>query len=101
MKNKALNALGLAQRAGKCVTGDELNNSISKKKVSLVLIAHDASERTQTEISKQCEYYDIEMSTHFNKNEISQAIGKYNRVAVGISDNGLANLIKTYLKDMR
>lgn len=101
MKNKALNALGLAQRAGKCITGDELDNAISKNSVALVLVANDASTRTQSELNKQCELKNVSISDIFNTSEISQAIGKYNRVAVGIKDNGLAKLIKTYLKDMR
>lgn len=97
MKTKIANGLGLAQRAGKCVTGDELLDAISKRKVSLVLLAKDASDRTKDQISKKCESKNIQIIDLLNKEEISQAIGKHNRVAVGIKDVGFSKLITTYL----
>lgn len=101
MKTKIQNALGLAMRAGKCLTGDELMNAISQRKVSLVLLANDASDRTKSQVTKKCEHKKINVIDLLNKYEISSAIGKVNRVAVGITDDGFSKLIKTYLIDKR
>ena len=50
-KKKALNMLGLAMRAGKLITGEELTiNEIRKHKVSLVIVTTDASENTQKKL---------------------------------------------------
>ena len=47
-KEKALNLLGLAMRAGKLVTGEELTlKDIRAQKVNLVFIASDAGKNTQ------------------------------------------------------
>lgn len=101
MKNKILNALGLAMRAGKVVTGDELTDAIKKKRVNIVFVANDASPRTQDDIKKLCAYKDITAVDVLNKEEISGSIGKFNRVALGINDAGFTKLIKTYLTDKR
>lgn len=98
MKNKIQNALGLSQRAGKCLTGDELLDAIGKNKVSLVVLANDASERTKSQIQKKCDFKNIKVIDMLSKEELSQSIGKVNRAAVGIADAGFSKLIKTYLK---
>ena len=96
--NSVLNTLGLAKRAGKSVTGDELVLQISKNQVVLVLLASDASNRTKKQMYSKCEYYGVEVIEHFNKEEISNAIGMHNRIAVGISDSGFSKLIKDKMK---
>ena len=51
-KQKALNMLGLAMRAGKLITGEEMTiNEIRKRKVNLVIVTIDASENTQKKVS--------------------------------------------------
>ncbi|SRR5690554_607126 len=99
MKNKVLQTLGLAQRAGKIVTGDELLFKIDKRKVSLVLLASNASQRTQDEILKKCEAKGMPCLVALSKEELSNAIGKFNRVAVGITDAGFSKLLKSYLEN--
>jgi ribosomal protein L7Ae-like RNA K-turn-binding protein len=47
-KQKILNMLGLARRAGKLVTGEELVvDEVRKQKAKLVFVASDASENTR------------------------------------------------------
>ncbi len=101
MKNKIANTLGLAMRAGKIVTGDELNDAIKKNKVDLVFIGNNASARTQEDLQKLCGYRDIPVLMILTKEEISASIGKFNRVALGIKDPGFSQLIKSYLTDKR
>ena len=59
MNKQYLNILGLANAARKIVTGETLIKKIRAKKVSLVLIAENASENTKKKITDKCHYYDI------------------------------------------
>lgn len=98
VNNSVLNTLGLAQRAGKSVSGDELVLQISKNKINLVILATDASDRSKKHMYSKCEYYGVEVIEMFTKEEISNAIGKFNRIAVGIADSGFRDLIKNKMK---
>ena len=93
-KNKA-SLLGLAMRARKIVTGDVLLKNIRKKKVYYVMIAEDASENTKKKYVDKCTYYHVDYQILGKVEELSQAIGKDNRVALGILDKGFANKIKS------
>ena len=53
-RQKAMNLIGLAMRAGKLITGEELTIAeIRKQKAKLVFVATDASENTRKKISKR------------------------------------------------
>lgn len=93
-KNKA-SLLGLAMRARKIVTGDVLLKNIRQQKVFFVLIAEDASENTKKKYVDKCTYYHIDYQIHGKIDDISRAVGKENRVALGILDKGFANKIKS------
>lgn len=83
--------LGLANRARKCLTGeDTILNAIRQKRVYLVLVASDASPKTKKRYSDKCAYYRVPIVEVGTINQLSQAIGQYNRVAIGISDQGFA-----------
>ena len=96
MENKLQQSLGLAQRAGKCVSGEELIFQIEKRKIHLVLIATNASERTKNDMMKKCERFNVPYIESLTKEDLSNAIGKFNRVAVGITDFGFSKLLKSY-----
>lgn len=98
MLDKFQKTLGLAQRAGKCVTGEVLEFEIDKKRISLVLLANNASERTKREMYKRCEKVNVDCIELLSKEELSNAIGKFNRAAVGVADAGFSKLLKSYLK---
>ncbi len=47
-RQKAMNLIGLAMRAGKLITGEELTIAdIRKQKAKIVFVANDASENTK------------------------------------------------------
>ena len=96
MENKLQQSLGLAQRAGKCVSGEELIFQIEKRKIHLVLIATNASERTKNDMMKKCERFNVPYIESLTKEDLSNGIGKFNRVAVGITDVGFSKLLKSY-----
>ena len=96
-KTKALNLLGLAQRARKLESGSPtVLTNIRSKKAKLVLIAEDASENTKKQFLDKSEYYGIPSYITFSKEEISQAIGK-ERTVCAFTDNGFAQSFRKLL----
>ncbi|MBF0710073.1 MULTISPECIES: ribosomal L7Ae/L30e/S12e/Gadd45 family protein [unclassified Gemella] len=92
---KSLNLLGLMTRAGKIVTGEELiTKNIQESKIQLLLIATDCGNNTKKKLSDKSEYYKINKLEYFTIDEISRAIGRENRVAVGITDSGFSKRLK-------
>lgn len=94
MINKFYNMLGLASRARKIVTGETLITKIRANEVNLVIIASDASDNSQKKICDKCTFYNVEYIIEGSIDELSKAIGKSNRVAVGIMDIGFAKKLK-------
>ena len=61
-KTKALNMLGLAMRAGKLITGEEMTlKEIRQQRAALVLVASDAGKNTQKKIKDKSSYYEIKI----------------------------------------
>lgn len=89
--------LGLCARARKLSSGSLLINDIRAHKVNFVIIAEDASDNTKKKITDKCQYYHIDFMICGDIDHISQAVGKNNRVALGITDKGFANKIKSKL----
>ncbi len=97
MKSKALNLLGFAAKAGKIGYGSEsVKLGIKKNKVKLVLIAKDISEGSLKKIKFVCKNYDVRCIECFNREELSSAVGKNNKVVLGILDSSFADKIEEY-----
>lgn len=97
-KEKIVNLLGLAQRAGKLITGEEMTvKDIQRNKTKLVFIASDASENTQKKIKDKCSYYKISWNDELLHAEISHAIGR-TRMIVGVNDQGFAKKFQELMK---
>jgi len=84
---KICGLLGLATRAGKIVFGTEAcKTGIEKKKIKLMLLARDASDRTKGSFKEICHKADIPIYEVLTIETLSKAIGKTNKVTVGIMD---------------
>lgn len=95
MVNKVYGLLGIASKAGKVISGtDIILEKLSRKKVNLVIIAEDASEKTIKNMKYYCEKENVKVIIYGNILENSKAIGKNNRAIIGIIDNNLAEAIK-------
>ena len=90
--NNFLNLLGLASRARKIVTGETLIKKIRTNTIHLVIIASDASDNTK--FIDKCTSYNVDYIVTSSREELSSAIGKNNRVALGIQDAGFAKSLK-------
>ncbi|MFA9558042.1 YlxQ family RNA-binding protein [Evansella sp. AB-rgal1] len=94
-----LNMLGLASRARKLITGEELVvKAIQKQKVYAVILSEDASLNTKKKIQDKCSFYKVPLMIIGNRQQIGNAIGKDERVVVGIEDAGFAKKIKSLIE---
>lgn len=85
--NKILGLIGLATRARKIAFGaDSVELEIKKKKVKLIVIAEDSSERTKNKFRKLSEEYNIPIIEKETIETLSKAIGKDNKAIIGIED---------------
>ncbi|MDO5085876.1 MAG: ribosomal L7Ae/L30e/S12e/Gadd45 family protein [Erysipelotrichaceae bacterium] len=96
--DQLFNLLGLAKRAGKIVLGQTTLDAILKKKVHLLFIANDASDNTIKRYTDKANSYKIAYSLEFNSEYLSNAIGSYNNMVIGITDVGFADRFKELLR---
>ena len=93
-----MSLLGLANRARKIISGEELTvKEIRNGKAKLVLLSLDASDNTAKKITDKCKTYQVPVKRVENRYILGQAIGKEARVVVGILDNGFAKKLLTLL----
>ncbi len=98
---KIFGLIGLAARARKiCFGADSVEQEIKKKKVYLVIIAKDSSDKTKSKFINLCESYNIEYVVIGDIDKISKTIGKVNKAIVGIKEQNLASQINKKYIDM-
>lgn len=91
--------LGLCQRAGKVVSGDQaVRENLNKGKVKLLLVATNTSERIKKDYLRVAELRKVPVSSAFTKEELGQAMGKSPRAAVAILDESFARGIAGLLE---
>ncbi|MBD8068260.1 YlxQ family RNA-binding protein [Bacillus sp. PS06] len=95
---KWVSFLGLANRARKVISGEELViKGIRNEQVKLVLLAEDASTNTAKKVKDKSSYYHIPLRTVNDRYTLGSAIGKDARVVVAITDIGFANKLMLLL----
>lgn len=98
--SKTLSRLGLAMRAGKVVTGDEIVlKAIRSSEAKLVMLAADASANTQKKFRDKCGTYNIPLVIGFDRESLGTSIGKPERVVLAITDQGFAEMISKSFGD--
>ena len=96
--DRLLSLLGIAQKAGKVVSGGFLcEKSIKARQARLVIIAGDAQKNTVSTISNKCTFYNIPFGFYGTKETLGRAIGKEERSCVAVTDQGLADSINKLL----
>ncbi|EHI69079.1 YlxQ-related RNA-binding protein [Streptococcus ictaluri] len=92
------NLIGLAQRAGKVISGEELVvKAIQNQQVKLVFLANDAGPNVTKKVTDKSHYYNVEVSTVFSALELSAALGKPRKV-VAIADAGFSKKMRTLME---
>ncbi|MEW9667675.1 YlxQ family RNA-binding protein [Ammoniphilus sp. 3BR4] len=98
MNHKIEQFLGLAQRAGKLVTGEELVvKAVRSKLAHLVILSGDASDNTKKKLMDKCRTYDIPLRLFADRYRLGHYIGKEQRVVIGVKDSGFARELLKYL----
>jgi ribosomal protein L7Ae-like RNA K-turn-binding protein len=91
ISRKFYQLLGLCAKAGKLRSGSEAVVSLVRKgQAKLVLIAEDASENTRTLLEDKSRYYKVQVIYAGSRDVMSKSIGKMNRTAIAILDDGFA-----------
>ena len=86
--------IGLSMRAGKIVFGTEaVTEAIERRKIKLVIVAEDAADRTIEKFERISEEYNIKCIKFGESENLSKAIGKENKVVIGIKDKNIAEQI--------
>lgn len=90
--------LGLANRAGKLITGEEMTvKEIQRGNAKLILLSEDASRNTEKKITDKASFYKVPVCRVENREILGQAIGKESRVVVAVVDTGFAKKLKTLI----
>ena len=59
-KQKILNMIGLAQKAGKVASGEfSTEKAVKEHKAYMVIVADDSSDNTKKNFRNMCEYYKV------------------------------------------
>ena len=87
--------LGLAFRARRVVTGDELVlRAVRRGRVRLVILAADASERTKKKWRDKCAFYAVPLVVTSDRMQLGEALGKHARVVIGVTDENFARRLR-------
>lgn len=97
-RTKILQLLGLANRAGKIVSGySEVLHKLQQEKIMMVFVANDASDKTKQTFQNKCTHYKVELYLDFSTEELSHAIGKEMRKILAVTDLGFYKTLKEKL----
>jgi ribosomal protein L7Ae-like RNA K-turn-binding protein len=98
-ENQWMSLLGLANRARKTISGEELAlKEIRSGKAKLILLSADASANTAKKIMDKCKSYSVPFKNVENREVLGHAIGKDARVVVAVLDTGFAKKLMTLLE---
>ena len=97
-QQQVLNLLGLAQRAGRLISGEELVvDAIRKGQVKLVFLAQDAGPNLTKKITDKSKTYQVEVVTAFSTLELSIAVGKSRKV-LAVTDAGFTKKMRSIME---
>lgn len=98
MMENVLSLLGLAQRAGRLVSGNEaVERAVVRRQAKLVIISQDAAERTAQRMIRLAGEKRVPWVRWASKHELGAAIGRSDRAVVAIIDAGLAEAVRKAL----
>lgn len=93
--NKFFGFLGLVRKSGRVIAGGNLTEkALSSKKLSLVILATDASFGTKKKFKDGCAHKGVEVIEVATMDELGSAIGKGPTSVIGISEEKMANKLK-------
>lgn len=95
MGNNFFQLLGLAQRARKLTSGEELVlQAVRDGQAKLVILATDAGKNTAKKITDKCHSYEVPLLEVGTRVELGTAIGKGERVVMAVTDEGFCQKLR-------
>ncbi len=93
--NSFLKFLGLTRKSGNVIAGGNLTEvALRKGKLSLVILAEDASEGTKKKFRAMAETHGVELLEISSVDDLGQAIGKGPISVIGIADRRMSRKLK-------
>lgn len=100
MVDRIYSFLGLARKANKLVSGDETcERAIKAGKVSLVIVAEDASQSTMKKFTDACNYRNIDIRIFGKKEFLGKFTGKNIRSVIAIQEKGFSDRLIKMIDD--
>lgn len=97
-EQKIASLLGLAQKAGKIVSGElAVQKAVKSGQAKFLIMATDCSAATKKNYRDMTTYYNVEMFELFSKEELGTCIGKVYRASVAVVDVGFSTAVKRIL----
>lgn len=97
-RQKVLNLIGLATKAGKTASGEfSTEKAVKTGKAYLVVVSEEASDNTRKMFTNMCTYYRVPICFFGKKDELGHSMGKELRASLAVLDEGFA---KTLVKQM-
>ncbi len=93
-RQKILNLIGLATKAGKIASGEFMTEqSVKSGKASLVIVSEQSSDNTKKMFTNMCTYYKVPIYFFGEKGELGHAMGKEMRASLALTDDGFAKAV--------
>ena len=97
-RQKILNMIGLAQKAGKVASGEfSTEKAVKTGKAYTVIVADDSSDNTKKMFSNMCTYYKVPIHFFSDKESVGHAMGKEFRASLVILDEGFAKGLRKHI----
>ncbi|WP_281887564.1 YlxQ family RNA-binding protein [Paenibacillus sp. YYML68] len=94
MNERFYSNLGLAMRAGKVLTGEEMViDAVRTGDAKLVIVSEDASANTLKKVNDKCIHYQVPIHQYGSREQLGASIGKESRVVIAVTDAGFARLL--------
>ena len=91
---RILGLIGLCRKSGKLTFGTQACiEAINRKKIKLIIVANDASDRTKQNFTYQCDKNNIQIRIFSKIEDLSKVIGQNNKAVLGIKEKNLSNQI--------
>ena len=91
--NRALGMIGLAARARKIVSGEEMTvKAVRNGTAAVALLDAEAGPNTKKSVSDSCRFYEVPL-VELPAGELGSAIGRSGRMACAVLDQGMAKRI--------
>ena len=100
-KERILSSIGLSYRAGILTSGfDAVELAIRSGAVEMLIISSDGSEKQKEKLIRAAKEEDVVFRKFGTAEELGRAIGKDNRIAIAILDQGMGKKLASLIDEL-